>query len=70
MLGGPAGQAHLWFGIGTDTGISKEVVPLLVERDGWMRVVVRRPEIEAEPIEATDPRGPTAALQPPLPRRT
>jgi KUP system potassium uptake protein len=35
-----ASQANEWFGIGTDTGLSKEVIPILVDRRGRMSVNV------------------------------
>lgn len=62
MLAGLAGQAHLWFGIGTDTGISKEVIPLVVGRDGTMTVIVRRPELEPAPPRDPDQRVPTEEI--------
>jgi hypothetical protein len=62
MLAGLAGQAHLWFGIGTDTGISKEVIPLVVDRDGVMTVMVRRPELEFAPPPDPDLRVPTEEI--------
>ncbi|MBA2320287.1 MAG: KUP/HAK/KT family potassium transporter [Deltaproteobacteria bacterium] len=39
-----ASQAHVWFGLGSDTGLSKEVVPVRVSRDGRMEVVLRKTE--------------------------
>jgi KUP system potassium uptake protein len=37
-----ASQAHVWFGLGSDAGLSKEVVPVRVTREGAMEVVLRR----------------------------
>ena len=39
-------QAHVWFGLGTDAGLSKEVVPVRIGQDGAMEVVLRRPALE------------------------
>jgi KUP system potassium uptake protein len=39
-------EAHVWFGLGGDAGISKEVVPVRVGKDGVMEVVVRPPEVD------------------------
>ncbi len=40
-----ASQANEWFGLGSDTGLSKEVVPIVVDRHGKMQVVIRKPEL-------------------------
>ncbi|MEZ4239789.1 MAG: KUP/HAK/KT family potassium transporter [Myxococcota bacterium] len=40
-------EAHVWFGLSGDTGISKEVVPVRVGQEGVMEVVVRPPEVDA-----------------------
>ena len=34
-------QAHIWFGLGSDSGLSKEVVPVRVTSEGAMQVVLR-----------------------------
>jgi KUP system potassium uptake protein len=39
-------EAHVWFGLGGDTGISKEVIPVRVSQNGVMEVVVRPPEVD------------------------
>jgi KUP system potassium uptake protein len=39
-----ASQAHIWFGLGSDPGLSKEVVPVRVTPAGGMEVVLRRTE--------------------------
>ncbi|MEQ1501674.1 MAG: KUP/HAK/KT family potassium transporter [Myxococcota bacterium] len=51
------GEAHVWFGLGGDTGISKEVVPVRVGKSGVMEVVVRPPELDPswlQPAPADD----------------
>jgi KUP system potassium uptake protein len=40
-------EAHVWFGLGGDTGISKEVIPVKVGHGGEMEVVVRAPDLDS-----------------------
>jgi KUP system potassium uptake protein len=51
-------QANVWFGLGSDTGISKEVIPVVLRRNGGMEVVIRKPELSEE---AVAPRTPVPA---------
>ncbi len=54
LLASAAVPADAWFGLGSDTGISKEVIPLVFDRRGRMVVGVHRPELAALP---TPPRS-------------
>jgi KUP system potassium uptake protein len=46
LLQSLSGEAHQWFGLGGDTGLSKEVIPVRVGQGNVMEVVVRAPEID------------------------
>jgi len=57
LLASSAVQADVWFGLGSDTGISKEVIPLVFDRRGRMVVSIHRPELAAEPLpKSVEPR--------------
>ena len=40
-----ASEANVWFGLGTDSGLSKEIVPVRVTKEGEMEVVLRKVEV-------------------------
>lgn len=60
FLAGSAAQANEWFGLGSDTGLSKEVVPIVVDRTGKMKVIIRKPELEEALPTAPAPPAPPA----------
>jgi KUP system potassium uptake protein len=59
-----SGQAHRWFGLGADAGVSKEVLPVRVRRDGTFTLHLGdAPAAEPSPAggEATRPEDAPAA---------
>ncbi len=61
LLASLAVPADVWFGLGSDTGISKEVIPLVFDRRGRMVVAVHRPELEKLPPPKPSPEPATPA---------
>jgi KUP system potassium uptake protein len=49
LLAASAVQADVWFGLDSDTGISKEVIPLVFDRRGVMVASIHRPDLSALP---------------------
>lgn len=56
LLAASAVQADHWFGVGSDTGISKEVIPLVFDRRGRMVASIHKPDLaDLPPPKPPDP---------------
>jgi KUP system potassium uptake protein len=62
LLASAAVPADVWFGLGSDTGISKEVIPLVFDRHGKMVVAIHKPDLTSlPPPKPPEPPEPTTS---------